>query len=68
MANHTIELSDAEESIYEAYLLAVDKTDAEIMAQLKGVLTQQVVQAVNETGANKFYGLNINDKISFIQS
>jgi hypothetical protein len=65
MATHGFNLTDSEESIYQAYLTQIGKTDVEVMAGLKSSLIEQVLQTINEIGANKFKGLSIADKISF---
>ena len=66
MANHTIILTAAEESIYQKYLTATFKTEEQILALLKDVLTSQVIQTINEKGAAKFNNLSVTDKITFL--
>ncbi len=66
MATHTITLTATEESIYQKYLEKTGATDPVVMARLKGILTDQVLQTINEAGHTKFNSLSIADKITFI--
>lgn len=68
MANHIIALNTTEESIYQKYLSATGATEAQIMASLKTVLTNQVLQKINEFGHDKFTNLSVADKIAFLES
>lgn len=67
MANHTIPLTASEESIYQKYLSLTALTEAMIIARLKAVLTEQVIQTINEKGAEKFYSLTVDGKIAFLE-
>jgi len=66
MAAHTITLTNGEESIYQKYLILITKTDEDVMASLKTILSNQVVQRINEQGYEKFKGLSVADKLTFI--
>lgn len=68
MANHIISLNATEESIYIKWLAATGKTESEVMAFLKGVLTDQVLQKINDLGHDKFNNLSVTDKIAFLES
>jgi hypothetical protein len=67
MASHAIVLTAGEESIYQVYLAKTGTTDAAVLAGLKSVLTNQVVQTINEAGHAKFNALSVADKITFIE-
>jgi len=66
MADHIITLTTGEEKIYQKYLITFGKTNTEIMEGLKKTLVDQVLQSINEAGAEKFKRLSVADKISFL--
>ena len=68
MANHVIILTAGEETIYAKYLEATGLLDVAVMARLKSVLTDQVLQLIAELGHAKFNGLSVEDKIAFLEA
>jgi len=66
MSNHTIVLSEQEELIYQKYLTGTSTTDEAVMVRLKNILSDQVVQTINEAGHAKFDALSVANKIAFI--
>ncbi len=66
MAAHTITLNVTEEAIYQKYLAAFLLTEEQITTRLKTILTEQVVQSINEKGLEKFKSISVTDKLKFI--
>ena len=68
MANHTITLTTAEESIYQKYLAVNTYAEATVMAYIKSVLTGRVLNDIDTKGAAKFDALTPAQKIAFLES
>jgi hypothetical protein len=68
MANHTIVLTTAEETIYQKYLAVNEYDEATVVAYLKSVLVGRVLHDIDERGAVKFAAMTPAEKVAFLES
>ena len=68
MADHIISFNETEEAIYQKYLVAIGKTDAQVMNAIENDFKNQVIQFIKEAGHTKFDALDVAEQIAFLES